>query len=217
MTHPDRYRLRITFARGEALKYISHLDLARAWERAIRRAGVPLAYSQGFNPRPKMAFAAALPVGYTSAAEVVDVFLDAPLSLLDLAHRLAETLPPGLRVVSIEDVEPGLPALQSQVRAAEYLVNVAWEGDRADLEARVAALLSASTLPRERVRKGQRRSYDLRPLVEDLKLEKEDAEGHRLWMRLRHGTGGTARPEDVLGALGLAEVPFNVERTALRV
>jgi len=217
MTQEGRCRLRITFARGEALKYISHLDLARAWERALRRAEAPLAYSQGFNPRPKMAFAAALPVGYTSAAEVVDVFLDAPLSPVELAHRLAAALPPGLRVISIEEVEPGLPALQSQVRAAEYRVSMAWEGDRADLEARVAALLAASTLPSERMRKGQRRSYDLRPLVEDLKLEEKDAEGYLLWMRLRHGTGGTARPEDVLDALGLAEVPFNVERTALRV
>jgi len=79
MTQMNRQRLRITFAKGETLKYISHLDLARAWERALRRAGVPLAYSQGFNPRPKMAFAAALPVGYTATAEMVDILLEKPL------------------------------------------------------------------------------------------------------------------------------------------
>ncbi len=217
MMRMNRQRLRITFARGEAIKYISHLDLARAWERAFRRAGVPLAYSQGFNPRPKMAFAAALPVGYTATAEMVDILLEKPLAPLDLARRLAVALPPGLQVVSIEEVDLKLPALQSQVRAAEYRVNVVWTGDRADLEARIAALLAASTLPRERVRKGRRRQYDLRPLVEDLKLEDGDAGGYRLWMRLRHGAGGTARPENVLDALGLADVPFSVERTGLRV
>ena len=217
MMRMNRQRLRITFARGEAIKYISHLDLARAWERAFRRAGVPLAYSQGFNRRPKMAFAAALPVGYTATAEMVDILLEKPLAPLDLARRLAVALPPGLQVVSIEEVDLKLPALQSQVRAAEYRVNVVWTGDRADLEARIAALLAASTLPRERVRKGRRRQYDLRPLVEDLKLEDGDAGGYRLWMRLRHGAGGTARPENVLDALGLADVPFSVERTGLRV
>ncbi|MCR4405680.1 MAG: TIGR03936 family radical SAM-associated protein [Anaerolineae bacterium] len=217
MNQTERYRLRITFAREETIKYISHLDLARAWERALRRAGVPLAYSQGFNPRPKMAFAAALPVGYTSSAEVVDVFLEKSLSPLDLAHRLASVLPSGLRVISIEEVEPGLPALQSQVRAVEYRVSVMWEGERADLEARVAALLAATTLPRERVHKGRRRAYDLRPLVEALRVEAEGADGYRLWMRLGYGSEGTARPEEVLDALGLADVPFSVERTALRV
>ena len=217
MMRMNRQRLRITFARGEAIKYISHLDLARAWERAFRRAGVPLAYSQGFNPRPKMAFAAALPVGYTATAEMVDILLEKPLAPLDLARRLAVALPPGLQVVSIEEVDLKLPALQSQVRAAEYRVNVVWTGDRADLEARIAALLAAPVLPRERVRKGRRRQYDLRPLVEGLKLEDGDAGGYRLWMRLRHGAGGTARPENVLDALGLADVPFSVERTGLRV
>lgn len=217
MNQTGRHRLRITFAREETIKYISHLDLARAWERALRRAGVPLAYSQGFNPRPKMAFAAALPVGYISSAEVVDVFLEKSLSPLDLAHRLSGVLPPGLRVISIEEVEPGLPALQSQVRAAEYRVRVPWERDRADLEARVAALLAAATLPRERVHKGQRRVYDLRPLVEALRVEAEGDDGYRLWMRLSHGSEGTARPEDVLDALGLTDVTFSVERTALRV
>ncbi|PKO23446.1 MAG: hypothetical protein CVU38_04010 [Chloroflexi bacterium HGW-Chloroflexi-1] len=216
MMQMNRQRLRITFARGETIKYISHLDLARAWERALRRAGMPLAYSQGFNPRPKMAFAAALPVGYIATAEIVDVLLEEPLAPLDMARRLAVTLPPGLRVVSIKKVDSRLPALQSQVRAAEYRVSVVWEGDRADLEARVAALLAAPTLPRERMHKGRRRSYDLRPLVEGLRLEDETAEGYCLWMRLRHGTGGTARPEDVLDALGLADVLFSVERIALR-
>jgi radical SAM-linked protein len=217
MIQVNRQRLRITFARGEAIKYISHLDLARVWERALRRARVPLAYSQGFNPRPKMAFAAALPVGYTAAAEVVDIFLEEPLDPLELVRRLAVVLPSGLQVISIEKIDPGLPALQPQVWAADYLVDVAWRGERVELEARIVALLAASTLPRERVRKGQRRSYDLRPLVEDLKLEDGDAEGHRLWMRLRYGTGGTARPEDVLDALGLADVPFSAERMGLQV
>lgn len=217
MSQTGRYRLRITFAKEEALKYISHLDLARAWERALRRARVPLAYSQGFNPRPKMAFAAALPVGYTSVAEVLDVFLEDRLTPAEMVHRLAEVLPAGLRVVSVAEVEPRLPALQSQVRAAEYSVRVAWSGDGADLGARIADLLAKSTLPCERVRKGRRYTYDLRPLIEVLRVEAREGADYRLWMKLRYGSEGTGRPEDVLGALGLTDAPVNIQRVALCV
>ena len=70
-----KQRLRLRFSKGEQLKYISHLDLARAWERAFRRAGLPVAHSQGFNPRPRLQIAAALPVGVTGRAEYLDVWL----------------------------------------------------------------------------------------------------------------------------------------------
>ncbi len=71
-------RLRVTFSKGGPLVYTSHLDLARAWERALRRAGVGLVYSGGFNPRPKLQLAAALPLGHTAEAEWLDVWLEKP-------------------------------------------------------------------------------------------------------------------------------------------
>ena len=112
-------RLRIVFAKGERIKYISHLDLVRTWERALRRAGIPLAYSHGFNPRPKMAFAAALPLGLTSRGEVMDLFLTHSLSPSDFARRLKPHLPPGLEILFVEEVALKSPSLQSQVRSAE--------------------------------------------------------------------------------------------------
>lgn len=217
MSQTGRYRLRITFAKEEALKYISHLDLARTWERALRRARVPLAYSGGFNPRPKMAFAAALPVGYTSVAEMLDVFLEDRLTPAEMARRLADALPAGLRVIAVAEVEPRLPALQSQVRAAEYSVRVAWPGDGAELEARIAALLAETDLPCERMRKGRRYTYNLRPLIEVLRVEAGEGADYRLWMKLRYGSEGTGRPEDVLSALGLADALVNIQRIALCV
>ena len=80
----DRHRLRITFSKGDTLKYTSHLDLMRIWERSLRRAGAPLAYSSGFNPRPRLQLAAALPLGHTGEAEWLDALLEEPVRVDDL-------------------------------------------------------------------------------------------------------------------------------------
>jgi len=194
-----RQRLRVTYARGEPIKYISHLDLARAWERALRRASVPLAYSQGFNPRPKVTFAAALPVGVTGRREVMDLILARPVMPLHFARRLAPYLPPGLEVVGVEAVYHRLPSLQSQVRAVEYRVEVDWQEDRQALEACVADFLAAETIVRQR----RGKTYDLRPLVESLSVGEAVPGGFALSMRLRQSQRGTARHDEVLDALGL--------------
>jgi radical SAM-linked protein len=201
MNQPTWQRLRITFAQGEAIKYISHLDVARTWERTLRRAGVPLAYSQGFNPRPKITFAAALPVGVTGRREVMDLILERPVMPLTFARRLAPHLPPGLEVVSVEEVYHKLPSLQSQVCAAEYRVAVEWPAGRRELEARVGDFLVAETVVRQR----RGRIYDLRPRVESLSVGEAVPGGFALHMRLCQGQSGTARHDEVLDALGLTE------------
>lgn len=200
MNQPARQRLRVTYARGEPIKYISHLDLARTWERALRRSRVPLAYSQGFNPRPKITFASALPVGVTGQREVMDLILERPVIPLHFAQRLAPHLPSSLEVISVEEVYHRLPSLPSQVRAAEYRVKVEWAEGRQALEARVADFLAAETIVRQR----RGKTYDLRPLVESLSVEEAVPGGFALHMRLRLGQSGTARHDEVLNALGLA-------------
>lgn len=217
-------RLRITFAKGEEIKYISHLDLMRLWERALRRARVPLAYSHGFNPRPQMAVAAPLPVGFTSRGEVMDVVLERrfspynAVSTSEFARCLTPHLPPGLALLSVEEVHSKLPSLQSQVCAAEYRVTVSWVGSEEEMEGKLLAeqvrqLLSAGQLPRQR----RDKDYDLRPLIEDLWVEGKEADGWVLGMRLRAGSQGTGRPDEVLDALGLAEKPHVVRRERLLV
>jgi radical SAM-linked protein len=207
----QKTRLRITFAKGEEIKYTSHLDLMRLWERTLRRARVPLAYSRGFNPRPKIAFAAPLPVGFTSRGEVMDVVLERRMSPYNFARSLAPHLPPGLELLSVEEVYPQLPSLQSQVCSAEYRVTVAWDGSQEEMEGRLQELLSAEQLLRQR----RGKDYDLRPLIEDLWIEGKEADGWILGMRLRAGDQGTGRPDEVLGALGLAEGPHAVRRERL--
>jgi radical SAM-linked protein len=234
-----RQRLRITFAKGEPIKYISHLDLMRTWERALRRAQVPLAYSEGFNPRPKISIASALPVGLTGRGEVMDIVLSRHISPYNLIKRLKPHLPPGLEVLSVEEVYFRLPSLQSQMRYAEYRVVVESEETLAEMEKRVEQILSAQSLPRQRERKGRVTEYDLRPLIDDLWIEGLDSAGspdqssvrspdqssarspdHRregtacvLGMRLQSDSQATGRPDEVLEAMGLGELPHSIERT----
>lgn len=204
-------RLRITFAKGEEIKYISHLDLMRLWQRALRRARVPLAYSRGFNPRPEIAAAAPLPVGFTSRREVMDIVLERRISPYSFAKLLLGHLPLGLELLSVEEIHPKLPSLQSQVRSAEYQVTVSWDGSQGETEGKLCALLLAEQLLRQR----RGKDYDLRPLIEELWVEGKETDGWVLGMRLRAGDQGTGRPDEVLGALGLAEEPYAVRRERL--
>jgi radical SAM-linked protein len=208
-------RWRVTFAKGPQLKYISHLDLALAWERALRRAGMPLAYSQGFNPQARLQLASGLPLGYTSTAEIVDVILDEPFAAADFAARLRPALPPGLAVIAAEEVDLKSPALQSTLRQAEYRVTVETALPAGELAGRIAVLLAADRLEQQRVRKQRAETFDLRPLVDDVRLETAAGGRATFWMRLSAGNHGNVRPEAVLTALDLGEAYAQVERTKL--
>lgn len=200
-------RLRITFSKGGPLAYTSHLDLARAWERSLRRAGVPLAYSGGFNPRPKLQLAAALPLGHTGEAELLDVWLEKPMPVEDFARALMPVLPDGLVISQVRQVRLKEPALPTLVSAAEYRVTVEWYPELVEgwdepaqaVEARIERLLVATELPRQ----WRGRRYDLRPLIERLWLEEATEGKVVLGMQLAARAGATARPEAVLEALGM--------------
>lgn len=210
-----KQRFRLRFAKGEALKYISHLDLARTWERVFRRAGLPVAYSKGFNPRPRFQIAAALPVGVTGWAEYLDIWLTETMACENVLSQLQPALPPGLKVLDVEEVELRAPALQSQVRAADYRAVVQSREPLEAVRTRVEALLEASTILRERQHKGRLRTYDLRPLIKRVTVEPGKAGELVLSMRLQASPEGAGRPDVVLEVLGLSLVPRRVERTNL--
>lgn len=211
---PTYHRLRIRFAKGEALKYISHLDLNRTWERVFRRAGLPLAYSQGFNPRPRFQIAAALPVGVTGSAELVDLWLTEELAPDEVVARLDAASPPGLEILGAEPVELPAPSLQSVLRAADYRAVVRSPEAAEAIRIRVQVLLAAPALLRQRQHKGRLQTYDLRPLIQEVSVE--PGEGCLLLqMRLQASPQGAGRPDEVLDALGLSVVPHTLERTNL--
>lgn len=204
-------RIRITFSKQGWLVYSSHLDLMRLWERAIRRAGAPLAYSGGYNPRPKLQLARALPLGHAGEAELIDVWLEERVSQEQFSKSLVPVLPSGLSVSRVREVDPGAPAMQTQVVATEYRVSVDWNRSRDSAEARVEQLLAAQELPHQR--RGKR--YDLRPLIESLQLEGVSNGKAVLAMRLSARPGATGRPEAVLDALGMGDAFARYYRTAL--
>jgi radical SAM-linked protein len=204
-------RIRITFAKTGALRYIGHLDLHRMLERVSRRAGLALAYSQGFHPQPKIQLAAALPLGFSSRCELVDLWVEGEADLACLPDELQEAVPPGLKILNVAGVDEKGPPLQTQILAAEYKVILPKEADRVGLNHRLQAALASNSLPRER----RGKAYDLRPLIEELELEPEVLEPLCLSMRLSAREGATGRPEEVLDALGIPLDGARIERTQL--
>lgn len=203
-------RIRLIFSKLEHMRYTGHLDLFRTWERTIRRAGLPLAYSQGFNPRPRINLASALPLGFTSSGEVMDMWLEEKQSLEDIFAALEEALPPGLSLSKIVEIAQNEPSLQSQLTVAEFRI-VFLDGID-DFETRIEEMLSESTLPRER----RGKPYDLRPLILSAQRLEDDGEGHtRLFLRLAAREGATGRPEEVILALGEDPSRTRIERTSL--
>ncbi len=205
-------RTRITFSKTGALRYVGHLDLQTLWERAARRAGLPLAYSHGFHPQAKINFASALPLGFSSRAEVVDLRLQQDIDLAELPRRLQQAMPPGIGILEVQQVDESEPALQVQVLSSEYQVSLLQPVDASGLELGIRRLMEAGSLPRER----RGKPYDLRPLIEDLKLEMSGpGSSPTLLMRLSSREAATGRPEEVLDELGIAARDARVERTRL--
>ena len=208
-------RLRISFSRDEEVKFLSHLDLMRLWERAFRRAEIPLAYSEGYNPHPHLSLAAPLSIGMTSQAELMDVFLSHWLSPQAFISQVDQQLPAGISVTKIWIASLEEPSLQSKVRFAEYEVTLAVEKTQQEIEAAIQSLLAARELQWQHIRDKMARNYDLRSLIDDLWFISTDNSICTLGMRLRTGSNGTGRPEQVTKALGFSQNPTSIHRTRL--
>ena len=214
-------RLRVEFAKGEAIRFISHLDLMRVWHRTLRRAAVPLAYSEGFIPRPRISLAAPLAVGTTGGAELMDVYLDRRMSPLTFMKMLQPQLPNGLEATAVEEVPASLPSLQSLVHSAEYAVTGCIEDSsktRDLVEQAVASLLDAAEFPWRHRREEETREYDLRRLVYGLSLKswtETSPPEYAMAMTLRADSEGTGRPDQVLAAIGLPDSWTSIHRAAI--
>ncbi len=208
-------RQRIRFSRGQEVKFISHLDIMRLWHRALIRAGISLAYSEGFNPHPRMSLAAPLAVGVTSEADLMDVTLTRFVSPHFFTSAVGQQLPPGIEILQAYPVAPTLPSLQSQIRCAEYKVEVETEKGQKDIESALASLLSVEHLPWQHQRDTGPRKYDLRALIDDLWLIDWRSGYCTIGMRLHCDSNGSGRPEQVAAALGFTHYPRSLHRTKL--
>jgi len=208
-------RLRIRFSRGEEIKFISHLDLMRLWQRALNRAGIALAYSEGFNPHPRMSLAAPLALGVTGEAELMDVVLTKWSSPHAFTTAVSSHLPRGIEISQVYNTPLTMPSLQSQVRHAEYTIEVETEKERQEIEAAISDLLAKESLPWQHQRDTGPRHYDLRVLIDDVWLNDRPAGRCNIGMRLRCDSNGSGRPEQVAAALGFENYPLSIHRTRL--
>ena len=213
-------RLQIRFGADGPLRYISHLDLMRVWERACKRAGLPVSQSQGFSPRPKIALAAPLPVGVSSECELLDVRLDERADPREAVEALRPQLPQGGSISEASELPLRHPSLQSLLRAARYEVDVPSERSVGDWTEAIDRLLALDELPWRQERGGKVREFDLRALVHEIEVVEAAAAGGgeaRLRMRLRNDERGAGRPEHVLEALEAGAAATRIHRTALEL
>ena len=208
-------RLRIRFSRGQEVKFISHLDIVRLWQRALHRAEIPLAYSRGFSPHPQLSLAVPLAVGVTSQAELMDIFCAKPVSPHWFNAAMSQQLPSGIKILEVYQAALTQPSLQSLVRYAEYEVEVENEKEREDVSSALTSLLSVKHLPWQHQRDTGVRSYDLRGLIDELWLAGWHQTYCTIGMRLHCDSSGSGRPEQVTSALGFTRYPRSIHRTRL--
>ena len=216
-------KLRIKFSKEGGARYISHLDLMRTMERALRRANLQLAFSEGFNPHPKISFASALSLGVESEAEYLDVDLEKPTSTTDLKDRLNGCLPGGIRVSEVEEVKDKAGAAMSLVEGAAYQISgrTTQEWSRDKWIEVLEGLLSQKEIQIQREGKKGLREVDIAPLLLGLELRELAGSYFSLSLLVRSGSRGNVRAEEMLQALEkyyhlpLDQEAIRIKRTGL--
>lgn len=191
---PDNIILRLRYSRVEPAVWLAHLDLMRTFERSIRRAGLPVAYSQGYNPRPHLAFALPIGVGLATLDDYVDVYLTEPVEPADLIERLNRSLPAGLSILAAAPVSGIGPSLMSRICAADYILDGVGLTEAAE---RLAALPEDQPWLVEKNSKGKMVTVNIRPLLLEMLPEGPD----RLRIRVSAGSKENMRPDLYLSAL----------------
>ena len=208
-----RQRYRIYFSKLKPMRYTGHLDIIQTWERVFRRGGIPLAYSEGFSPRPLLNLAAPLPLGFVSTGEIGDFWLSKLMSKSDLESRIIRSLPPGLSVQEIHEIQDlygsKLPAL---VIASSYSISI--PDSFKDLSTKIADLMNSSQFVLER----RGKKFDLRKLIKELEWATDkDQTLDRIIMTLATLPGATGRPDDVLKVLELNPANCLISRTKIHL
>ena len=207
-------RIRLRFAKLGKIRFTSHRDVARIWERALRRAELPVAYSEGFSPRPKLSFGLALSTGHESVAEYLDVELrdGSEADVTTLPTQLSEQLPVGIDVTAAAHLAPGSPSLQEDVLSCTWRIEVV---DLVPADARdlVEATLAADELVVTRTRKGREVTDDLRPAVIAITVTGPSERGTELEAELAVHPR-SVRPAELLLALSPGLEEGRVVRTA---
>lgn len=200
---PRRPYARVRFAKRGPARFVGHLDLARAFDRMVRRAALPVVYTGGFNPRAKISFGHPLPVGVESEAELCVVDLEAPASAYEISRRLHEQCPRGLEVLEVEVRGRGRRSPLADLSRAGYRAEIAsGQAAQAALPAAVDALLNADTIELDRRTKSGQARVDVRPGI--LNLAYTPGPPAALEMTLRIAGDAVAKPDEAIHGLNAA-------------
>ena len=207
-------RALIRFGKQPRLRFISHLDLQRFFQRAVNRTGLPIAWSQGFNPHPVMSFGSALALGWTSEYEVIDIKLSAPMGRKRTEDAVRAALPEDLPVLEVRMVDDRHAAPMSLVRMSDYVVRL--EGENAPaVIGQIPAFLEREVVEAIKKTKSGEKTINARPLV--LSLEALDADRFRTRLMLTESQ--SIKPELLVGLLsdmaGVEAPMARVHRTML--
>lgn len=196
---PVVQRIRIRYAKRGRLRFTSHRDFSRAFERAVARARVPVAYSSGFNPHPRISYAGAAPTGAASEAEYVELALQQPADPPTVLASLQGVMPDGLDLLdAVDTADSPQGALADLLTASTWVIDLPAPPEEA--EKAVEAFLAAEEVLVERMTKKGVREFDARAAVVSLSAGPRDGGGSRVELLLRHGTP-TVRPDDVVAGL----------------
>jgi radical SAM-linked protein len=214
MNAPIKQQFRILYSKGEALRYTANLDMHKIWERWFRRASVPLAYSKGFHPQPRINQAAPLPLGMLSHCELLDFWTetDSTYEVRDLEDKLHHSPQPGIEIHSLVEIHDKQASLQSRLRSMEYLVEPLFPIVERELETRRNEFINAENIMAMR----REKEINLRQLVISMKADKVDG-NNVLLMHLQALPGASGRPDDVIGALGFDPSHFRYTRTKIHL
>lgn len=214
MNEPTKQQFRILYSKGEALRYTANLDMHKIWERWFRRASVPLAYSKGYHPQPRINQAAPLPLGMLSTCELLDFWTETndPCDVKDLAGKLNHSPQPGIGLHSLIEIHEKEASLQSRLRSMEYLAEPLLPVTAMDVEGQIKEFLSTEIFMTIR----RNKEINLRQLVISMKADSlNDAD--RVWMHLQALPGASGRPDDVVGALGFDPAHFRYTRIKIHL
>lgn len=201
-------RIRVLFSKIGDLRFTGHIDLQRLFERSLRRSGLPIRYSQGFSPKVRLNLASALPLGYSSQAELLDFWMNGTLPMPEIRAALDSALPVELRILDLQEVSNQLPSLQASLIASDFSIRFPPEMEITVVEERLDQLLQSDYLEMEN--RGKIRNF--RPMI----LKKEWLEaGKVLKVRLSATPGNTGRPDELVRLLQIDPLDCDFERTNL--
>jgi len=207
---PIKKKVRLSFTKGGEVRFISHLELAHLFHRASKRADLPLSYSEGFHPMPRIVFATAIPVGMESRMEIVDMELEGRITSREVKEKLNPTLPQGIKILEAEEV-PLNSTSSAAVTPSVYWVPLDRLISKEEALPRIQKALEEQEFILHQERKGKERRVDVRPLIERMEVKEggKDLGETPRWgieLVLRNGRGRTAKPAEIIGAiLGLKE------------